>query len=234
MKRRFHHNVIIAAFWVAYEIFRDPKLLSRFRSDIASCADSSRPSGFNPEQLIRLPLLQSIWAETLRLRVHIFNSRQAGSKELNVNNWMIPKRSFMFVASTPAHFDCSAWNTGPNGKHPVDTFWADRFIVYPGDKSSGPNRQISNGSKGDAPYFQLDASMSGSWIPFGGGVNTCPGRQFAKREVLLTCATLASCFDIEIEQADAKLEMDWSTCGFGTLKPKRPVPFRMRKAHFEV
>lgn len=70
--------------------------------------------------------------------------------------------------------------------------------------------------------------MSGSWIPFGGGGNTCPGRHFAKREVLLTCAVLAATVDIELEQAD-EMAMDWSTCGFGTLKPKEPVPYRMRE-----
>jgi cytochrome P450 len=116
----------------------------------------------------------------------------------------------------------------------MDTFWADRFIVYPSGIPSGLNPQKPNNHKEDEPYFELEASMSGSWIRFGGGVNTCPSRHFAKRKVLLTCDTLASSVDIELEQAHAKLEMAWSTCGFGTLKPKTPVVYRMRKAHFEV
>lgn len=75
--------------------------------------------------------------------------------------------------------------------------------------------------------------MSGSFIPFGGGVYTCPGRHFAKREVLLTCAVLVALVDIELDR-ESDLEMDWSTCGFGTLKPKGAVPFRMRRRHGAV
>jgi hypothetical protein len=78
--------VIVAAFWVAFEVLRDPQLLCRVRSDIASCADDTQPSGFDVEKLIKLPLLQSIWAETIRLRVHIFNTRKTGSEDTFINN----------------------------------------------------------------------------------------------------------------------------------------------------
>lgn len=114
---------------MAYQIFRDRQLLHRFRSQIATCADRDRPSGFDAEQLIKLPLLQSIWAETLRLRVHIFNTRKTGSGDTRINNWIIPRNSFALVASTPAHLNPLEWNSGMDGEHPVDTFWAERFII---------------------------------------------------------------------------------------------------------
>lgn len=39
------------------------------------------------------------------------------------------------------------------------------------------------------PYFSLDG-LNGSWIPYGGGFRACPGRHFAKREILMTLAVM--------------------------------------------
>ncbi|PVI03948.1 cytochrome P450 [Periconia macrospinosa] len=206
----FNHNVILAAFWVSYEVFRDRALLSRVENEVAACADPTKPSGIDVEKLVTMPLLQSIWAETLRLRVHIFMSRKVSQADLNINHWLVPRDNVVFVSSTPAHMDTASWSCGPDDSHALNEFWADRFLVPQSDGTAA---------------FRLDASMSGSWIPFGGGVQMCPGRHFAKREALLTCAILVSCFDVDLVVPDGGMEMDWSTCGTGTLKPKARIPY---------
>lgn len=206
----FNHNVILAAFWVSYEVFRDRALLSRVENEVAACVDETKPSGIDVEKLVTMPLLQSIWAETLRVRVHIFMSRRVSQTDLNINGWLVPRDNVIFVSSTPAHMDTASWSCGPDHSHPLDEFWVDRFLVPQSDGTA---------------VFRLDASMSGSWIPFGGGVQMCPGRHFAKREALLTCAVLVSCFHVNLVVPDGGMEMDWSTCGTGTLKPKARIPY---------
>jgi cytochrome P450 len=189
------------------------------------------PTPFDVQKLTKSPLLQSIFTETLRLRVHIYNSRCTGNEDFQINNWFIPKKSVVFVSSTPAHMEATEWNTGRNNKHPLDSFWADRFVVYPNDPFSGPNKRRSDSKipTNQGPHFQLDGSMAGRFIPFGGGAYTCPGRHFAKREVLLTCAMLVNSLDVEILASDDAAKMDWRTCGFGTLKPAGKIAYRVRR-----
>lgn len=229
MTSSFHHNVILASFWIAYEVFRDPVLLSRVREEVKDCQHSKSTTGYDVERLIRSALLQSLWAETLRLRVHIFNTRSTGKTEVELHNWIIPKNSVAIVSSTPAHMDTTQWNTGLDNEHPIDTFWADRFIVYDDPLLSGsPNESGTDPqAKAGEPRFEISPSMSGAFIPFGGGSHACPGRQFAKRQALLVCAVLAANFDIELDKALEPMQMDWSACGLGTLKPLRALPYRI-------
>ena len=168
------------------------------------------PSGIDVEKLVTMPLLQSIWAEMLRLRVHIFMSRKVSQADLNINNWLVPRDNIVFVSPTPAHMDTASWSCGPHHSHPLNEFWADRFLVPQSDGTAA---------------FRLDTSMPGSWIPFGGGVQMCPDRHFAKREAILTYAVLVSYFNINLLIPDRGMEMDWSICGTGTLKPNARIPY---------
>ncbi|EOD52225.1 putative abc transporter cdr4 protein [Neofusicoccum parvum UCRNP2] len=204
----FNTNAILASIWATLDVFRDAELLERVRRDVELCRSGA--GRLDIDKLLKRPLLQSIYAETLRLRVHVYISRFAEHEELSVGEWSIPKKSAVLVSTTPAHLDPDAWNTGRDGRHPVDTFWADRFLVHPGDaERTGPLRRSSEAGAarrrcdsvvGDddsnEPVFSAD-NISGSWFPYGGGVRMCPGRQFAKREVLLTLALMASLFDVE-------------------------------------
>jgi hypothetical protein len=66
------------------------------------------------------------------------------------------------------------------------------------------------------PAFQLDTSISGSWIKFGDGDYTCPRRNNYKCEVLLAFARLITHFDIELRIGLKGMQMNWSTSGLGT------------------
>jgi cytochrome P450 len=192
------------------------------RAQVLSCRDPTSLTGFDIEKLSQIPLLQSIWAETMRLRVHIFNTRNTQNQEVNVNNWLIPRNSTIFLTSTLAHMDPAEWNTGEHNEHPLDTFWAERFIEYRNDT-------VSELELDGKPGYRFDASMAGSWIPFGGGPYKCPGRHFAKREALMLCALLVSHYDVEFDGCCDDVGMDWRTCGLGTLKPDRKIKYRMRR-----
>lgn len=239
-QRRFNTNAILASIWATLDVFRDAELLERVRRDVELCRSGA--GRLDIDKLLKRPLLQSIYAETLRLRVHVYISRFAEHEELSVGDWSIPKKSAVLVSTTPAHLDPDAWNTGRDGRHPVDAFWADRFLVHPGDaERTGPLRRSSEAGAarrrcdsvvGDddsnEPVFSAD-NISGSWFPYGGGVRMCPGRQFAKREVLLTLALMASLFDVEVGADAAALQMSWADFGLGTQRPTGRLPFRIRR-----
>ncbi len=246
MFSRANTNAIIAAFWANLEIFRDPALLSKIRHSIRSSLDSSvQPNlRFDIEKLVRQPLLQSVYAETLRLRVHVYITRCPERKNLDIKGWTFPKDKAVLVSSTPAHMDESAWNCGRNGSKPLTKFWAERFLVYPNDPHGGPQKKTldttqtrdptidsseTDKAKDDAePEFSMNG-MIGSWIPYGGGPRACPGRHFAKREIMMTCALIVSIFDVEILADEVALEMNPADYGLGTLRPVDKVPFRIRR-----
>lgn len=90
------------------------------------------------DKLISLLLLQSIYAELLRLRVEVQTVFSADQEDIRINKWRFPK-SLVVVPVGAAHRDPDFWST-KNGEHPVECFWADRFLAYPGDPQSGPRR----------------------------------------------------------------------------------------------
>ena len=150
---------------------------------------------------------------------------------MRVNEWMLPKGEIVLIATTPAHMDKEVWNTGKASEYPLNRFWADRFLVYPGDPESGPRRRSYTEASKDLergePHFSLD-DLGGSWIPYGGGFRACPGRHFAKREILMTLAIMVTLFDIDVDGSKA-LQTDPRANGLGAQRPKNQIPFRIRK-----
>ncbi|KAI0193618.1 hypothetical protein EV127DRAFT_247121 [Xylaria flabelliformis] len=86
---------ITAASWTIFELYRDPKLLASLRAEVDACAVKSA------DYLIRLRLLnlQAFYAETLRLRTHFYIIRIADRVDMNIRDWILPKRR-VIVTST--------------------------------------------------------------------------------------------------------------------------------------
>jgi hypothetical protein len=60
-----------------------------------------------------------------------------------------------------------------------------------------------------------------------GGTAICPGRLLAKRITLFTIAMMVRTFDIEI--LSQSLQLGSLKFGMGVDKPKKPIPFRIKK-----
>ena len=225
------------------EIIRSPSLLQRVRSEIAASfleAPSPEHLRFNVAKLCSRPLLQSIYAETLRLHSAVFTVRSPQYQDLDIGGWRFPQNATIVMLSRSAHMDRTVWNAGPGSSHPVEEFWSERFLIYQDDPSSGPSKiasdiamaaKTADARKGEPgePRFSLEG-VEGSWMPYGGGMNRCPGRHLAKQEILLTVAIFLSIFDIELCGTDpSALTMDMKYYGLGTLPPKGRVTFRMRR-----
>lgn len=247
---RENANSIPATFWLILELARQPHVLSQAREEIVSSENHSLlpdRQSFNLESLCSKPLLQSAYAEILRLYASNIMMRNAVHEDLCFENWRIPKGSLIAVDGRVAHMDKKYWNTGAatdhaEGAHPVSQFWAERFIEYSDDPTSGPLRYKSSNNmtaaveelvlerKDNNPRFTMEA-LSGAWIPFGGGSRQCPGQKFAKQQIILGFAVLASTFDIELLDNTPKGHTlpDMRYYGTGTLPPKTKTPFRIRR-----
>lgn len=160
------------------------------------------------------PFLQSIFAEVTRLRVVGLIIRLVTGDDFHLGEWSIHKGSPLAIASRTGAMKENMWNIGSGeDSHPLDKFWEDRFLIYPDKPKSGPTRTSKGVSVPDEqdlkahssdptgesqkPIFSLKG-LKGTYNSFGGGVGSCPGRIFARQEVLCTLAVLVLECDIEL------------------------------------
>lgn len=230
-------------------IFQEHELLARVRRSVdhVECVPE------NTKEIVKTPILESVYLETLRLYVKSYFLTTSPLADINLPKWHIPKGKMIFVNSGISHMDQDFWNT-KNGLRPVEKFWADRFITDPKDASSGPMlphlAQEARASKRstlkseEAPYVSTDG-LDGSWIPYGGEFMTdriaiykdgltysgghamCPGRFLAKNTIIIASALFATKFDVEV--TTGAIEMSSGKSGLGAFRPKNAVSFRVRR-----
>lgn len=111
------------------ELQHRPTALSQARNEVLATLDaSSTPSEakFDIDRLCKKPLLQSIYAETLRLYTSLFALRSAVHGDFWLKNWRIPEDDLIAVDSRVAHMDQAIWNTAAASQgrqeFPLDQF----------------------------------------------------------------------------------------------------------------
>lgn len=92
------------------------------------------------------PLLNSIYRETLRLRVAGSVGRKSTVKMHAPGGWEFGANILIMFPAWLSGLDDLFWNTGgslPGGgsQYPVDTFWPERLLQYPNEPLSGPTRK---------------------------------------------------------------------------------------------
>ncbi|KAK8077949.1 hypothetical protein PG996_004119 [Apiospora saccharicola] len=203
-------NSIPTTMWMLMEIIRDPSLLQAVREEVATATTTDPETGnssFDHQKLVALPLLQSIWTETLRLRINFNIVRDVKQPILLDNcNTTVERGTLIQVPMMGA------------ADHPASEFWAERHIRY---------------VEGERKYVM--AGHPAAYFPFGGGANICPGRQLAKHEIFATVATVVSRFDLEVlgwinpadgSPTDRAAESDLRYCGAGAMPPDRGLKIR--------
>jgi len=150
-------NSMPATFWLFWHMMQDGDLLTRARVEANTCrmTNTAKPACFDVTKLCSQPLLQSSYAEALRLYVAVYIIRKPEHENARILDYEIPKDKMIVVSSAMAHMDKRNWNLGPRGEHPVEKFWADRFLTY-GDKPS----RTSPASTGASPASGIDTSAS--------------------------------------------------------------------------
>ena len=191
-------------------------MLEQVRREVQLCVieHNEEDLRYNIDRLLEQPILQAVYAETLRLRVNGFIVRYPSKEDLKINDWSIPKNNFVLTSSTPGHMDQDIWCTGSNKSHPTEEFWPGRFLKHSED--------------GKSMKFSTETAQ-GAWMPFGGGSHMCPGRRFAKFEIILTMSLLVTLYDCEVLADKKNIEMSTRKFGFGSLSAAGKVPVRIRR-----
>ncbi|PVH80017.1 cytochrome P450 [Cadophora sp. DSE1049] len=232
-------NIVPMIGWSMIDTLIRPELLTQVREEISSIAGASAKGaniGVHMPKLLANPLLQSIYSEELRLRNGVIIQRVPVVDNFKIGNWKFPKGDMIVTSSWHEQRDRSVWNEGPAMEHSVEEFWAERFLVYPNDPNSGPakpgrdskSKTKSTVKDGDnSPKFTTD-SVTGSYIPYGGGTKICPGRFYAKQEAIGAMAMFLTMFDIELEKNDLP-QPNMEYFPFGVVPPVGTFPARMRR-----
>jgi len=175
-------NAIPSACWMLLHILDpngDKTLLPRVMTELKTAQNSD--GGLNVPHLISLPLLQSIFQEILRLYVDALVARDIHDDlilpfEDGKTSMVFRKGTAILAPSYISHRDESSWEA------PGDGFYAERFLRQDPETGEG--------------VFSMTGT-AGRFFPFGGGKTICPGRVFAKQEVLAAVAMTLLQFEIE-------------------------------------
>ena len=232
----FTSNSSKSIFWTIFEVFSRPDLLAKVR-DVIEISDEC-----DTRRLSETPLLRSIFYEVLRLRAVGLVPRRltATGHDFHFDGWSVPSNSVLALSSWHGAMNQDIWNQGTSEEpHPIEDFWEERFVIYPGKPDSGPVRKEARSGTFEG-YRQTDEKaekegvfstegLNGAFLPFGGGASKCPGRVFANREAVLTLTQLAARYDIELRTpAGWQPRMLGGFFPLGLLPPKDKIPFRIR------
>ncbi|KAL2194105.1 cytochrome P450 [Corynascus similis CBS 632.67] len=256
-------NVIPATLWALLSVLLSENLTERVEAELAQCLVDNKEEGdgaFDVAALCSKPLLTGIYLESLRHCAATTSARNPVADGFQLRGWSMPKDSCMMSIVWFGAHDPDFWNTGrvgPDGKeeHPLDTFWAERFLEYPDDPISGPIRKQAersaydthtttsppikekkNAARGPADDKTAKPvghgpALQGYFYPYGGGSRICPGRHLAKQELLVAVAGMMREFEIELlDPASAhQARPDMKAFPAGALGPDRKLPVKIRR-----
>jgi hypothetical protein len=140
------------------EVIRDPVLFAKLRKDVQTAVVVDTETGkqtFDLQTLMNLPLLASVYAESMRLHVSINITRKVHA-DMELGGYHLKKGSLVQSPSSICHLDEKHW---ARPGHPADKFWAERFIVY--EEENDATGEIKT-----VPKFSM-TGHTGNWFPYG-------------------------------------------------------------------
>ncbi|KAK1758041.1 cytochrome P450 [Echria macrotheca] len=218
-------NSIPIATWALFELVQDPELLEAVRNEAETAfdTDSSGQRTLDVPRMLTLPLLQSVYVETLRLHVSVNVTREVVG-DVTLGGYKLPKHALIQAPTWLAHSNEKVWSAEG---HPASEFWAYRHVRYSNTDSDG---------KGKAEFVM--SAGPNDFFPYGGGISMCPGRHFAKQEIMAALAIMVTTFDIEMiewvtmdgkSKSDRPPRDDLTHSGSAALPPDRDMKVRWRR-----
>ncbi|RAH41200.1 cytochrome P450 [Aspergillus brunneoviolaceus CBS 621.78] len=212
-------NSVPMSTWALMHLVADPALYRAVRDECLAASTTDPITGrrgFDPQKLFGMPLLQSVYIETLRLHVSINVTREV-TQPITLDGFLLTPGSLIQAPSQIGQYNEGVWSA-PG--HPASEFWGYRNLKRESEK----------------PEFTMTGKTS-SFFPFGGGPSICPGRVFAKQEILMTIAALVTRFEIELidwihpdgTRSDRPAQNDQSLIGAVGIPPDRDMKVRWKR-----
>ncbi|KAK1752329.1 cytochrome P450 [Echria macrotheca] len=222
-------NSVPVCAWALMELVQDQELLGAVRDEVSTAFTTDPETGkrtLDSQKVLTLPLLQAVYVEVLRMHVSM-NITRAATKPLEVEGYTLPAQSILQAPTQISHYNESVW--GVEG-HPATEFWAYRNIKYVEEKNpeTGETKQV--------PRFEMRGRPT-DFFPYGGGIAICPGRHFAKQEIMLSLALIVSKFEIEFlgwekfdgSPSDRPPKEDSKYAGAAAVPPDRDMRVRWKR-----
>ncbi|KAJ5822472.1 cytochrome P450 [Penicillium robsamsonii] len=176
-------NSMPTGYLALLHILAEPGLADEVRKELIDCGYLER----SPKEMLeilpgKMPLLRSIWHETLRMHNNSLTVREvtADTKFTGKNTWQVQKGGVINIPCGLMHFN--------EALHPdPESFHARRFM------------EKDLGGEGE--------SHARTTKPFGGGSTHCPGRVFAEKQMIGLVAALLMRYDMGIVNADWKMPL---------------------------
>ena len=127
---RLNANSIPITTWALYELIQQPALWKAVQDEAETAFenDSRGERALNMQRMLGLPLLQSVYAETLRMHVAVNITREV-TDETTLAGYPLPKNSLIMAPTWIAHSNEKVWGVD---NHPASEFWAYRHIRFSG------------------------------------------------------------------------------------------------------
>ncbi|KAK0736166.1 cytochrome P450 [Apiosordaria backusii] len=222
-------NSIPVTVWCLIEIIKDKSLLETVREEVMTTWETDPSTGartINLRKLLALPFLQSVYAEAMRLHVSMNVTREV-TAPFDLGSYKLDKGSLIQACTEISHLDEDVWG---KKEHPASEFWAARHVIYVErvDESGMIVKRV--------PEFSM-AWRQNDWFPYGGGIAICPGRHFAKQEIMMTVAILVTRFDLDFVEwvnkdgtpSDRPAQDDVSYAGAAAVPPDREMKVRFTR-----
>eukprot|EP00540_Astrosyne_radiata_P017356 CAMPEP_0116847940 /NCGR_PEP_ID=MMETSP0418-20121206/14709_1 /TAXON_ID=1158023 /ORGANISM="Astrosyne radiata, Strain 13vi08-1A" /LENGTH=358 /DNA_ID=CAMNT_0004479433 /DNA_START=45 /DNA_END=1121 /DNA_ORIENTATION=+ len=204
-------NTTAMAFWLLYELLRDPKAFDAIEKEVMSTVGND--AFFSMEQLDKMVNLQSAFMETARMY-------HAGFKPSMVKKDMVvdcgKKGKFLLKGGTRimsfdqiVHYDADIFED-------PETFRWDRFLPDP--------------VTGEPPVFSYPKSGKrlGDLLSFGRGLHNCPGRRFVAYEMKFFVAMMMQRFEMKLAENNPKPGANKTMEGIGMRHPAKDVVMEVR------
>ena len=211
-------NAIPATTWMLFHVLTSPNdLLARVFEELVTVQNDD--GSLDISKLIALPLTQSIFSEMLRMYTAVNVTREVMS-DLVIDRYQLKKGNVVMAPSWLSHHDPEVWKNFHSDHPPPNVFHAERFLRESGDK-----------------IIYSTAGLTGKYFPWGGGNHMCPGRVFAKQEVLAAFAMVLLRYEFDFVDWVNPLSKDKKArfpqpkeghVGVGVMLPDRDMRVRMR------
>lgn len=120
--------------WAMMHLIADPQLYRAVREECLAASTADPTTGrrtFDPQKLLSMPLLQSVYTETLRLHVSINVTREV-TQSITLDGYRLTAGASIQAPSQIGQYNEAVWGSE---RHPASQFWAGRHLKHDGGKA---------------------------------------------------------------------------------------------------